>query len=1304
MTAFLAPAQVLGRAYLAPATPPPAAVPEGIVNDRDVLLENAQIKVLNAPGAGVLLIASTPVFRESAAGVVDPEEITFTATLVGLVGTVSFSSTGTTGLATSGKVATLARANMTGTRAAVTAHVTVNGQTFSSNPCMVGVTPDGVDGEPGTPGLTGNTVAQAFLYIWSTVTPENPLGTATFTPAAGKNTAYDISDGWTIDPPPNPNVALAMLWVAVKPVSAPAGTASVSVTYQSGASIIAYSRNGADGLPGIKSEQVRAYRWGNGPAPTIAGTSTYSWPSATYDNVPINWSVTKPASPGPGYTLFEATVNIVETAGAGSSQVDWTTAAIVGISYTGLNGSGSSGDSAMIAYTLVDGVTLNVTPDTITKPAKGRPVSGDWGSTRAWTAQPSQPTLGQAVMQSNGIYNGVLDEVVWGVPYLSNWRVGTLSAITANMGAINAGSLNIGAGNSIIDINGFASFRKLTVYNDAGQVMFSSQNGLTILGAAPGTKNSEIVVGVNLYSRTTFIGTTGDGSTVGGRSTSGFSLHGIGSNNGVLRMYNIIPSNGTFTISFDLAVSFAAGNPLTLDFCDGTTGAQAPWTINPTTTVQSFSHTFEIGNYSAGLFNFIDFNGLSGQDYIFTNFQVEVGANKTAWRLSNQDVAADTAAAATTAQWPNVGGVGKPADNASSDIKLVGRGYIFLAGNKAYKIPGSPTSWDDSDLYSQDSYPGAAFASAVVDKGGLMFGLNTDPTANTSYASIDYAIYPRADGVIGCYEGGVDRLSIGTYAAGDLLGVAYDGSVVRYYRNGVVLRTVTPAAPITAPLFFDSSFAESGASLSNIRFGPLSSNAWSAIGGTGKPADNASSDITLTGQGVTISGNTITKTSGGAAWNADCNSLESFTGGAFASARAGASGVELMFGLNGDPATASNEKYLDFVVYLRSDGAILIFENNAHVATGGTYVGGDQFAVRYDGAKVYYEQNGTVFYSHIVSSNLKLFFDSAFYAGSITNVRFGPLTSVADRLSKTAADILSAPVTLQSNGAIIAGSLTVDANGYRSGGYGVGISQRGMVAYNSAGTMTFQLDFAGGNPYFAGQLSAAYGTFGAVSIAPGGSLGIGATGYNTDPGIWFGVVNGVPKMSICSANGTSLLFNGSSFVVLGDITAKTFSTTGGRFTANTAGEVRADLVDINRRLVLQTGTLDATEIISGTYYSEIDATTYYYQPGSVLTVVISQVVLTDIYDSNVYTTNANQPYYVAAYFDGPTTRNSVGWNGASVQFVLNAKAESIRAYSSTGNSGDNTRVCITFTVTVKIIEGTFTSFRLPLAKWILYKL
>lgn len=191
--------------------------------------------------------------------------------------------------------------------------------------------------------------------------------------------------------------------------------------------------------------------------------------------------------------------------------------------------------------------------------------------------------------------------------------------------------------------------------------------------------------------------------------------------------------------------------------------------------------------------------------------------------------------AGTLAAWSGVSGVGRPADNATSDVVLVGGGVV-VTGNSATKVTGV-TAWD-AHVYSLDSYVGGAFASAVPPSTShwVMFGLNSDPTLDTGYTSIDYAMYTAGSGDLYAYESGVSYY-LGTYTAGQPLAVTYDGTKIRYMKGGAALRTVTVA--IVAPLFFDSSFNTVGARLDSIRFGPMSSNAWASVGGSGKPQDNA---------------------------------------------------------------------------------------------------------------------------------------------------------------------------------------------------------------------------------------------------------------------------------------------------------------------------------------------------------------------------------------------------------------------------------------------------------------------------------
>ena len=73
--------------------------------------------------------------------------------------------------------------------------------------------------------------------------------------------------------------------------------------------------------------------------------------------------------------------------------------------------------------------------------------------------------------------------------------------------------------------------------------------------------------GRNLFKKNSAIVDQGTGSSIAGRSASGFTLIGNNTSNGVMRLSEVIPGNGTYTLSFDLYVNTAAAYvPLVLDF------------------------------------------------------------------------------------------------------------------------------------------------------------------------------------------------------------------------------------------------------------------------------------------------------------------------------------------------------------------------------------------------------------------------------------------------------------------------------------------------------------------------------------------------------------------------------------------------------------------------------------------------------------------------------------------------------------------------------------------------------------------
>lgn len=164
--------------------------------------------------------------------------------------------------------------------------------------------------------------------------------------------------------------------------------------------------------------------------------------------------------------------------------------------------------------------------------------------------------------------------------------------------------------------------------------------------------------------------------------------------------------------------------------------------------------------------------------------------------------------------------VGKSAPAGESvQNQWVGRGVTVL-GDSAIKTLVSD-AWD-ADVYSRDGYSGGCFVAASpgqIDR-ALMLGLNSDPLADLSYSSLDFAWYFRNDGVALIYESGAEISSHGAYSPADFFSIIHRGLKLQYQKNGTVVREVPVSA--TTPYFGEAALHHVGAKLTNLRFGPLS--------------------------------------------------------------------------------------------------------------------------------------------------------------------------------------------------------------------------------------------------------------------------------------------------------------------------------------------------------------------------------------------------------------------------------------------------------------------------------------------------
>lgn len=418
----------------------------------------------SSKNAAIILTADAPAFHTDASGTTtSPSSIKFTATLIALDGPVTFSVVGGTLTNVTATTATLAYSDVTAASVVVTAQVTEYGTTFAADARVSKV-------QDGAAGQNGLQAATARLYQWSIGVPAKPNGSSVYTWATNSNGNYTGSDGWGTSIASNPGTPLLKLYVASVAMTASAGISSSSVSYAN-ASVDAWSQNGAAGANGVQSAAATVYQWAATIPAGPAGSATYTWSSSSFGAAPSGWSLTSGSSPSPGMTLWAAKVVITDSAANSTTSFNWTAASISAVGSAGT--SGSAGASYVTAY------CASATPTATSAPAatSGKtslPADNSGGITGTWSATVPALTAGQFLYQSDGIYDPTTNTVTWSTPYWSSLKVGSLSAISANLGQVTAGDININGGVAHIDSTGAATFKQITIQDANGNVLMSS--------------------------------------------------------------------------------------------------------------------------------------------------------------------------------------------------------------------------------------------------------------------------------------------------------------------------------------------------------------------------------------------------------------------------------------------------------------------------------------------------------------------------------------------------------------------------------------------------------------------------------------------------------------------------------------------------------------------------------------------------------------------------------------------------------------------------------------------------------------
>jgi len=394
------------------------------------------------------------------------------------------------------------------------------------------------------------------------------------------------------------------------------------------------------------------FQWAVSIPAAPSGSPTYTWSTGGISAIPSGWSATPGTAPSQGMTLWAARVFITDSATNSTTTFNWSSSAVVAVGYSGSNGTaGTAGASYVTAYCASSTASTTTAPSATTGKTS-LPATNSGGITGTWSATVPSLTSGQYLYQSDGIYDPTTNQVTWSIPYWSSLKVGNLSAITANMGSINAGNIDLGSGATSwhVDANGnmwsgastmasspfkvdnagnatlksveirdattgnliFTSGKSLAQQASSNPNLCPTPRGMTMYNTATGNRNGDVRFGDGQY---VWIAPTGDSSYSGAESQA------LG-----------IPAASAYTVSFD-AYCTTAGRVLNVDVVNSIDYDSTGISVALTTTMTRYSFTeTALNNSNASLCRLRMFTAASGGgNIVIANIKVELGNTVTPW-------------------------------------------------------------------------------------------------------------------------------------------------------------------------------------------------------------------------------------------------------------------------------------------------------------------------------------------------------------------------------------------------------------------------------------------------------------------------------------------------------------------------------------------------------------------------------------------------------------------------------------------------------------------------------------------------
>jgi len=293
---------------------------------------------------------------------------------------------------------------------------------------------------------------------------------------------------------------------------------------------------------------------------------------------------------------------------------------------------------------------------------------------------------------------------------------------------------------------------------------------------------------------------------------------------------------------------------------------------------------------------------------------------------------------------------------------------VSISGNNLTRtMPGD--GWSTGATSSQmiasgDGY--VEFTASETNKKRAM-GL-TSNTSVTAFQHISFGMILGDNGTITIQEGLLVYGVFGTYATGDKLRVAIEGGVVKYRKNGTLLRT-SSLAP-TYPLYAAGSLYTSS---STVTGAVITSNLHRAVW------TNA--------VGVSVANNNLTRTMAGDGWSTGATSSQMIASGdGYVEVTASETNKKRAMGLTSNTSVTAFQ-HISFGMILGDNGTITIQEGLLVYGVFGTYATGDKLRVAIEGGVVKYRKNGTLLRTSTLAPTYPLYAGASIYsnAGTVTN-------------------------------------------------------------------------------------------------------------------------------------------------------------------------------------------------------------------------------------------------------------------------------------------------------------------------------